>query len=406
MQLNEKKLAYEAALREFCQGHSTRLKKTTKGDPEAAPAVFSSSLLADFFSNGVPDIEPWDRWAFELPRYDPKALISNKSTKRSNSATHAAIRGVMDLEHHAILQNSFYTLNCQQSTAHTTPVEAKLIKTKDELRKERRERLKQKQEQERQERLKGNSENDAAAHADQLRSRSLALHLFNHSVLNPVATENQIYDQYQQRFIEHQQRNHDRHVAALPNQILKREKDAIRHAQERPSLRAFRIYPIFSPAHLGKIRNLANDNRLRGVIVWIAGCDALVILSGGDVAMRHLEGWILDKMRWEHPQTRATRLCAIPLPTFDVFSFCEKKKHAKEEKGKRTRLEVGSPANTSQANLAAASEAQEPKEAVFMNFCETIAEGEAFLHTVPASGSAWNDFSAIWRMAFLQDGLS
>ncbi|CCW64183.1 unnamed protein product [Phytomonas sp. EM1] len=423
MQLRERRLTYEAALREFCQAPPAQPEKANKsdrvaavvggGEPSAATAL-SRSLLAEFFANGVPDIEPWDRWAFELPRYDPKALITTAAASPSmqsgqtKSGSHAAGVGVMDLEHHPILENSFYTLHCPQPLSGTAPVEVKYMKTKEELRKERRERLKRRQEQERQERLRGDPDKGVAggtAHQDQLRSRSLAFGLFNHSVLNPIATENQIYEQYQQRFVEHQRRNHDRHVAALPNQILKRERDAIRHAQESPSLRAYRIYPIFSPSHLGKLRNLANDNRLRGMVVWIAKCDALVVLSGGEVAMRHLERWILHKMRWEHHETRATRLCAIPLPKYDFFSFCERKGHAREEeKRKHIRHEAQSLAEASQANQTAVSE--EPKENVFMNFCETIAEGEAFMRSLPASGSAWKDFSAIWRLAFLRDGLS
>lgn len=412
---HERRRVYEAALRDFCQRGREPPSSPSPPPPPPSPLPGSSSspqtfpcgptqsnsLLQQLFVDGVPDVEPWDRWALALPRYDPNAITVRPDQPRT-------LTGVVDLVHHPVLPDSHYTRHYQHR-ATAQPTEVKLMKTKEELRAERRERLKQKQEQQRRERAAakanplaqvvtgegmsavGGASSSSSDH-DQLRVKNLAFNLFNSSVLNPLGVENKVLAQYEQRFLDHQRRNHERHVSALPNQIAKRERDVVRHASEQPILRAYRIYPIFTPAHLGKLRHFANDNRLRGCVLWVAQCDAVVLLAGGEVAMRHLDRWILHKMKWESTHTRATALCSVPLCDAESFSFHAKKHTAGEKRGR-----TGKDGKDGDAS---------EREAVYMNFVETVEEGEQFLRQLPATGSPWKDFAGVWRAAFLADGLS
>lgn len=411
--LAAKHAAYQASLRHFCQqglpwaaslapkGAPPRPTSPTSGASLTASASASpvfprgptqcNSLLHQLFASGVPDIEPWDRWAFKAPQYDNRMMTVV-------AARPASITDVMDLVHHPVLRDTHYTRYYQHAAA-AAPVEAKLMKTKDELREERRERLKRKQEQARQNRAAAKASGETtAAPADRLAKHNLAFNLFSGSVLNPVGADTKVLDQYQQRFLEHQRRNYERHIAALPDQIAKRERDAIRHAEERPVLRAYRLHPLYSAPHLGKLRNFSNDSRLRGAILWVGGCDAVVVLSGGEVAMRHLHHWIMHKMRWEHGETRATYLCSVPLMAAQSISFHRTRVRPVDAAAKRAKNEGGAE--------SAVKDRVSGEEPVFMNFCDTVAEGEAFLRSLPAPGGPWKDLTAVWRLAFLRDGLS
>lgn len=351
-------------------------------------------------------MEPWDRWAYDGPRYAAAACRVRPGRK-------ASLKGLVDEVHCPLLPQTFLMRQAAQRSASAAatpavPMEQR-YKTKEELRAERQARLKEKQKQKqrdaRKKELALEASGDAAATGaeggsltlgpkaaphDRLSTRHLTLNLFQSSVLNPLGTESKVLDQYEQRFLEHQRRNHDRHVAALPQQILKRQADKKRHATAQPVLRAYRIYPLYSAAHLGKLRNYANDQLLRGCVLWVAKCDAVVLLAGGEVAARHLDRWMLQKMQWEHAETAATRLCSIPLSDCTDFSF-----HIKKDEDGSGGGGVGQKRGR-----------EEPQqEAVFMNMVDTVEEGETFLRRLPAAGSAWRDFAAVWRAAFLEDGL-
>lgn len=429
IEVQQRREAYMQQLRAFCQRGRTSAQQATSS--VAAPAAFPStptshtnSLLTELFADGVPDIEPWDRWTSAMPRYgETKHLLVNPATATAKQIHDAQL----DLIHHPVIPDTHYTRHYQYRDLEQ-PVLQKEYKTKEELRAVRRERLKEKQAKKQRERAAAASaiaalgetsmskESTAAAASstlqvssaasrllhDRLSTKSLALNLFASSVLNPLAADTKVLQQYELRDLEHQWHNHQRHVAALPNQILKRARDQQRYATEHPMLRVYRIFPIYAPAHLGKLRHYANDNLLRGFVLYVANCDAVIVLTGGEKAVRHLDHWILDKMEWEHADTRATRLATVPLMDATAFSFHLPKASGGSAGGRaykqRKLLESTSAAQLAEAEAAAT-------EAVFINMVPTVEEGEHFLRQLPAPSSPWADLSAIWRTAFLQDGL-
>ncbi|KPA73731.1 hypothetical protein ABB37_09641 [Leptomonas pyrrhocoris] len=430
--LQKRREMYAQQLRDFCQrgrrplppvdASSSSASATTPPPPStssSATVLFpntstshTNSLLRRLFADGVPDVEPWDRWTSAAPRYgDAKHLIVNPLT-----ATPAQVRGAqLDLLHHPVIPDSHYTRHYQHRDLEQPVLVTVAYKTKAELRAERRERLKEKQAKK--QRQQADKQEMAAADAptsslaasssaaarqllhDRLSTKNLALNLFAASVLNPLAADTTVLQQYELRDLEHQRRNHERHVAALPNQILKRERDQQRYATEHPLLRAYRIYPIYGPAHLGKLRHYANDNLLRGFVLYVAECDAVVVLAGGEKAVRHLDQWILQKMVWEHHDTRAHRLATVPLMDAESFSFHLPKAQPPQGGGgrvyKQGKLMEGASATADPA----------AREAVFIKMAPSVEEGERFLRELPAPSSPWTDLSAIWRTAFLQDGL-
>ncbi|KPI86145.1 hypothetical protein ABL78_4800 [Leptomonas seymouri] len=432
--LQQRRQAYTQELRSFCQrgrasarSASPSASTPSEGPPAAFPSTSTShtnSLLTQLFAEGVPDIEPWDRWMFAMPRYgDSKHLIVNPL-----SATQKQIRDAhLNLLHHPVIPDTHYTRHYQYRDLEKPIIQTE-YKTKEELRAERRERLKAKQAKNKQERAaaasaagtlqEGNGSSggsllvsSAASRLmhDRLSTKSLALHLFASSVLNPLAADTEVLQQYELRNLEHQRRNHERHVAALPQQIRKRARDQQRYATENPVLRAYRIFPIYAAAHLGKLRHYANDNLLRGFVLYVADCDAVVVLAGGGKAARHLDYWILNKMEWAHPDTRATRLVTVPLMDAETFSFHLPK--AQQGGGGRVYKQgkvmegasaaVGAADKTADSTTATTA-ATEP---VFINVVPSVEEGERFLRQLPAPSSPWVDLSAIWRTAFLHDGL-
>ncbi|AYU75569.1 pre-mRNA processing factor 3 (PRP3)/Protein of unknown function (DUF1115), putative [Leishmania donovani] len=425
--LQQRRDAYLAQLRSFCQrgrgadGHcagSAHAEAPATAFPDGGNAQ-TNSLLRQIFADGVPDIEPWDRWTSTMPRYGSASNSGGGAhlVVSPLTATVAQIRAAqLDLVHHPVIPDTHYTQHYEYRDLEH-PVIQKEYKTKEQLRAERRERLKEKQAKAQQ---KAAAASDAGALHDttsssrgptalassaasrllhdRLSTKNLALNLFGSSVLNPLATDTKVLEQYELRNLEHQRRNHDRHVAALPDQILKRARDQRRHATEAPLLRAYRVFPIFSAAHLGKLRNFANDNLLRGFVLYVGDCDAVIVLAGGEVAARHLDRWIMHKMAWEHPDTRAVRLCSVPLMDAGSFSFHLKK--AQGQPHKRTKTAAGK--RDGRLDDVDGDDAAEP---VFINMVPTVEEAEAFLRRLPAPSSPWSDLCGVWRAAFLHDGL-
>lgn len=409
----QKRTQYLESLRSHC----CCAKATTEGDA-APPLNDRYSLLSQLFADGVPDVEPWDAWAYALPRYEPRAMTVNPSTYRppsatagtSTSASAVAKPEAVHLSVLPALADSFYMRECLYNSdtdphAHNT---FRHMKTKKELREERRERQKAKQaeaKRQREEEKKkslvsaittsdGNNNNNnsssTAAVKDRLSYKRLALHITPDSILNSIQAEMDVRDAYRERFLAHLTRNHERHVAAIPNQIARRERLVARRATERPLLRVYRVFPIYSPAHLARLRHYANDSKLRGFVLWCGGAEAAIVLTGGEVALRHLDTWILDKMTWESRDTRAERLCSVQLPSATCFSFHQ---HGK----KRARTEA-------EPEREAEDAAEQP---VYMNFVTSPAEAEAFLVGIlKDSGAPWADLSAVWRSVFIATAVS
>ncbi|PWU87752.1 hypothetical protein C4B63_85g59 [Trypanosoma cruzi] len=387
---------YEQRLRALWHGEVTSSEETLNaGRVDAAP-LQKYFLLDQFFEDGVPDVEPWDLWALSMPRYGAANLAA----------------GPLDRVHHPVLPGTHYSQHYQHR-ADERPVEVKLMKTREELRAERRERLRKEKEvrdyakkvvhQEQRHEAQFGGELTAASLGstakDRLTNNNLRLNLFSDSVMNPLSTENKVFSQYQERFLEHQRRNHERHVAAIPQQVEKRKRDLKRHSEEQPVFRVYRIYPIFTPAHLGKLRNFANDGLLRGFILWVCRCDALVVLTGGEVAVRHLERWILEKMRWESSETVAVRLVTCPLQDATTFSFVSAKSRKRGSHPARTREkeEEGKEGDKTRVNRDE-KKREDDTEHVYMNFVNSVQEGESFMRSMPTEGP-WRDLSHIWRAA-------
>ncbi|KAH9577792.1 protein of unknown function DUF1115 [Trypanosoma melophagium] len=350
---------------------------------DIAPNI-TYSLLDQFFADGVPDVEPWDLWALSIPRYGAANIAG----------------GGMDRVYRPVLPETHYS-QYYMHRDEEKPIVMKVMKTRDELRAERRERLrKAKEERDRAKRLARQKQQQQQQEVvtngdtlttttvtvkDRLSNSNLRYNLFSESVLNPLSTENKVFSQYQERFLEHQRRNHERHVAAIPHQIEKRKRNLHRHAEENPVFRAYRIFPIYTPSHLGKLRNFANDGLLRGFILWVCNCDALVVLTGGEVAVRHVERWILEKMQWESPETVAVRLFTSPLQDSATFSFVSAKSR-KRQRALQQRSNTGTFVNAE----------EERNEHVYMNFVDSVQEAERFMQSMPTEGP-WNDLTHVWR---------
>ncbi|EPY20209.1 hypothetical protein STCU_09109 [Strigomonas culicis] len=225
-----------------------------------------------------------------------------------------------------------------------------------------------------------------------------------------------VFDQYAQRFLDHQKRNYEQHMAALPRQHAKRLRDKLRDAREAPVLAAYRIFPVFSPAQLLRLRDFANDHLLRGCVLYVRRCDAVVLLSGGRHAVRDLHRWITAKMRWEHPDTRATLLCHVPLPDALCFSFHRRAARARQDgadggaKASKTEAERQHAESFQRAGrhkAPAGEEGEEDSQPVFMAMEDTVRDGFAFLAELPVSDRAlWPDLTSVWRAAFLATGTS
>ncbi|KAG5512551.1 hypothetical protein GH5_08520 [Leishmania sp. Ghana 2012 LV757] len=423
--LQQRRDTYMTQLRTFCQrGRTAGGGGSSDTHAEEPTSVLvdrgnarTNSLLRQLFADGVPDIEPWDRWTTTMPRYGDFSSSGGGAHLILSPlvATMAQIQAAkMDLVHHPVIPDTHYTQHYEYRDLER-PVILKEYRTKEELRAERRERLRKKQAKAAAASGAGvlhettsNSRDLAASRLlhDRLSTKNLALNLFGSSVLNPLATDTKVLQQYELRNLEHQRRNHDRHVAALPDQILKRARDQRRHATEAPVLRAYRVFPIFSAAHLGKLRNFANDNLLRGFVLYVADCDALIVLTGGEVAARHLDRWIMHKMVWEHPDTRAARLCSVPLMDAESFSFHRKKAHGQLHKRLKTAgAKNGGDIALKRDDRHGDADDNDATEPVFISMVPTVEEAEEFLSRLPAPPSPWADLCGVWRAAFLHDGL-
>ncbi|ORC91194.1 uncharacterized protein TM35_000061990 [Trypanosoma theileri] len=385
---------YEHQLQALLHSGATTTLRDDADKKEVVPPI-TYSLLDQFFASGVPDVEPWDLWALSIPRYGVANIAGSG----------------MDRVYHPVLPETHYSQHYMHKDEEK-PIVIKVMKTREELRAERRERLrKAKEERDRAKRLahqkqqqqQGQEEvtngdtltSKSVTVKDRLSNSNLRYNLFSESVLNPLSTENKVFSQYQERFLEHQRRNHERHVAAIPHQIEKRKRNLHRHAEENPVFRAYRIFPIYTPAHLGKLRNFANDGLLRGFILWVCNCDALVVLTGGEVAVRHVERWILEKMQWESPETVAVRLMTSPLQDAATFSFVSAKSRKRALQQKNNTVPAG--------NSNSGSGEQETGEHVYMNFVDNVRDAERFMQSMPTEGP-WRDLTHVWR-ASLTSGM-
>lgn len=443
-------------------GRKKKKEDDDKNEKEKERSVGAGalSLLETFWEKGIPDVEPWDRWVLTAPRYDRTALLLSPTSLQcmqvaipSSSPpdipttttivppvvsrlaftppTLAAVaKAGLHLLYSPSIPESHYTLyyaprlslgkHGASSTAGNVPPSAPpaLPKTKEERRAEKKMRTKVKQLEEKKRREAGEKIEDRLSH------RNLLVNMLGSSVLNPLGAETKVMSQYEKRFLEHQRRNFERHMEALPHQILKREQDTQRHAEAHPVLRCYRIYPIFNATHLGKLRHFANDQRLRGCIVWTAEMEAVVVLVGGEVAARHLDHWMLHKMVWEHEDTKAERICSVPLNHFQELSFHAHftsspldGKDTREVLRKRRREGDGN-AEEEDDPLLAAYEMEEEKtrkeegrEHVFLRFSPSVEDTLLFFSEKQPSGyagavgnphpSPWGSLIGLWRAACL-----
>lgn len=430
-------------------------KKKEENESETRVDDGALSLLETFWAKGIPDVEPWDRWVLTAPRYDRTALLLSpaslqymRETMPSSTAppqppttataskmvftppTRSAVaKAGLHLLHSPSIPESHYTQyyaprsSGKAGTVPPSPPPPSAVpKTKEERRAEKKAKAKVKQLEEKKRREAGEKVEDRLSH------RNLLVNMLGSSVLNPLSAETKVMSQYEKRFLEHQRRNFERHMEALPHQILKREHDTKRHAEERPVLRCYRIYPIFTATHLGKLRHFANDQRLRGCIVWTAEMEAVVVLVGGEVAARHLDHWMLQKMIWEHEDTTAERICSVPLNHFQELSFHahftapgldgkettggEKQRKRHREGGDATAEEEDDPLLAAYEREEEKTRREEGREHVFIRFSPSVEETLRFFSEKQPSGyagavgnphpSPWGSFIGLWRAACLK----
>mmetsp|Transcript_13434 Transcript_13434/g.15389 ORF Transcript_13434/g.15389 Transcript_13434/m.15389 type:complete len:601 (+) Transcript_13434:46-1848(+) len=296
------------------------------------------------------------------------------------------------------------------------------FKTPDEIRKERREAAARKRE----ETLR--NVNRKEPHQDRLTRRNIIDKglLLKYSA---EALELKIDAEMQARAHEHDLRNYEAHVAALPHQAEKRLFDLWRDAERSPRLHAYHIPKARNVHCLHRLRHHANDVKLRGFVLWVCEEDAVVVLIGGDVALRHLDRWICEKMDWlrlpadttlttlsgdnshslmNPPQkpidpsilepTRGVLLCSIPLYRVGDMSVLLKSADEGEPDERRRRLERGSSEVRRQSRI---------EEPVFVRHADTVADAMSFLRDwMPAEGSVLNSFDFIARLVLIHHDAS
>ncbi len=248
------------------------------GDALRTTSASQFSLGSALFVNGVPDVEPWDTGLVAVVGKYSSALRPN-CPSITNHIFHPAAFAAAAVKPPA-------------------PAEFRLMKTPEELRAERRERLRQKQAADAA--LKKASQG-TETHKDKLSLNRVTAGQLSDYALNPLRADEKVREQVLERVTEHERRNYENHIAALPQQIAKKEVMAWRDATKNPTLQVFHVFPTNPEANdcVNRLRNYANeqDARMRGFLLWTQRADLFIVLCGGEKPMRHVTRWI-QKMRW------------------------------------------------------------------------------------------------------------
>ncbi|CUE62047.1 membrane-associated protein, putative [Bodo saltans] len=256
-------------------------------------------------------VEPWDL-AFEVDVPPPATTSHGTPSSSQRLPLWLDIARCHNLLHHPIIPvHGFIEDERRAEVEATTSGGMKMIKTKEEIRAERRKAAQEKLEAARKEAAakkavaSSSSNGQETHHEDQLRWKNLTDASRVQQLINdPHALQETIEQQYRERYEKHMRENYNRHVEALPQQAAKKISDMWRKAEERPRIHVYRVQKARNVHCVNRLRNFANDSKLRGFFLWIAEEELLVVLAGGDVAMRHLDRWIVEKMEWH----RAGRL--------------------------------------------------------------------------------------------------
>lgn len=398
-------------------------------------------------------VEPWDL-AFEVDVPPPATTSHGTSSSSQRLPLWLDIARCHNLLHHPIIPvHGFIEDERRAEVEATTSGGMKMIKTKEEIRAERRKAAQEKLEAARKEAAakkaatsSSNGQTQQTHHEDQLRWKNLTDASRVQQLINdPHALQETIEQQYRERYEKHMRENYNRHVEALPQQAAKKISDMWRKAEERPRIHVYRVPKARNVHCVNRLRNFANDSKLRGFFLWIAEEELLVVLAGGDVAMRHLDRWIVEKMEWH----RAGRLGGGGGgggASAAVAADEEEQKFLSKERGKQARegittnnnndddadgllqatklrridpallektqgelvlslplLRVGDVSfllprrpNDVMQSLRRKSEVD---EAVFVRHCETVEAARAFLEKLPAGGVVPSLLFA-WHQAF------
>lgn len=233
-------------------------------------------LASDMFplSVGIPDVERWDRLLLKGYAYSS---------------------GVDTAKLDDLILHPTSTLGYSVVSAATL----KLMKTKEEI---RRERHNNRVEQQRQ-RLERQKLGLEAPEGEKLRFRNLRDRLFVDAVLNPTEQETAIAEAADRRIETHYENNFQRHLAAREAQILKKIADRRSDASSNPVVAVFRITKTNDRHLLGKVQLNAKERLLRAKILWIMKEECVILLWGGARPIRRLDRLILQSIQWPEGST-------------------------------------------------------------------------------------------------------
>ena len=357
---------------------STLLEKTDATSAQKADAAVlgsaHGSMLLSLFGSGVAEVDPVDVPFLSMPKYDAPLVDGATMTERIGRM------------HHPVppIEGSVFERELANPDVFG-PAPIRLAMTPAERKKEKHAKRLEKRNEHQQKVQSGEVEEQ-----QKLTTKHLTTVLKDQFQANAVGTENKINEEKEQRILEHLKANHDAHMAALPHQIEKRERDLWNDAERDPSLCVFRLFPIREEMTLHTFAKFANDHKMRGFILHIAKRDAVIVMVGGPAPMRHVTNWITGRMQWrESADTKSALVYSTRVAYLDRFSFHEKK----------TPAGVGDGSVTAGASGEPDSVFDRRQERTYLKSVATLAEAFAFMvDTMPTDGP-WPSLEHLWHVA-------
>ena len=361
---------------------------------ESLRVTVSGSSVFDLrhvlFQDGVPDVEPWDsRLVPIVGKYAVDGSVRANDTSIGDTVFHPAAFSVVPVQPPA-------------------PTEYRLVKTQDELRADRRERLRQKQAQEA---AMKKSSAGGPQHKDKLSLNRVNMDQLPGYALNPLRADEAVRAEVTERNLEHLRRNYENKIAALPHQIVKKEVDDWRDATKNSSLQVFHVFPTNPDASdcVNRLRNFANekDARMRGFLLWTARTDLLIVLCGGEKPMRHVSKWIFQ-MRWGQAGTdnQHAQVTSSAHPTSDPSQYPRKPEVTHCFTSRLSCLSEFSfhlpkrAAEDTPRTIEQLKALEQTLEPVFVKMVDTAKEADVFMRQQQPAYGPLSSLLPLWRSAF------
>jgi hypothetical protein len=154
----------------------------------------------------------------------------------------------------------------------------------------------------------------------------------------PTELESLIREQMTKRVVDHYEANEKRHTAAAQHQREHFFETLERRAGENPRIAVYRIDNVTDERLLTTIKITAKEKLLRGVILWLAGRAALIVLVGGEQPLRRVEAVMKKKPAEWRMECSIDRLWLSVITELANESLFFQTAVAEGAKGERVRL--------------------------------------------------------------------